>query len=420
MPLLIDSFNKILSLTSPTTEYDLQTLHDEVQDFLASPLGAIEDGVAAQWDAKGEIFKPEGKIEDPTNPGVFSQIILLLNPEWQIQFWGGSGYTRIFGGKLVGGVGDEPFKATGTAGDITVLESPVDGVTVEVGSGLSTAQDQKLEEIHGQVRREIYIDTSAVPVGNGYQQTPHNTWTAAVDDAEANGIKGLVLLADATVDRQIKNFFIRGVGEPTIDVNGQIWEKNELVDLNITGSISGTDGSHYHHCHIQAGVTGLSGDLHQCGFAGTAALRAGATSSIIDAYSNVAGLSRPTIDVNGGGCAVSIRDYRGGLILAGADNAGDEVTVSMAMGRLQLAADNTDGTISVRGNCEFEDLSAGSTVDTGALFEPNQVREMWKLLGLDDGDKITITPGGVTTEQASFVITFTGDGVTSTTMDRTA
>lgn len=420
MPLLIDSFNKILSLTSPTTQYDLQTLHDEVQDFLASPLGAVEDGVAAQWDAKGEIFKPEGKIEDPTNPGVFSQIILLLNPEWQIQFWGGSGYTRIFGGKLVGGVGDEPFKATGTAGDITVLESPVDGVTVEVGSGLSTIQATQLDDIHGQVQREIYVDTSAVAAGDGYQQTPYNTWTAAVDDAETNGISNLVLLADATVDRQIKNFSIRGVGEPTIDVNGQVWEKNELTDLNITGSIGGVVGSHYHHCHILTGVTGLSGDLHVCGFAGTVTLRAGASSSIIDAYSNVAGLGRPTIDVNGGGCAVSIRDYRGGLIVAGADNAGDEVTISMAMGRLQLAADNTAGVISVRGSCHFEDLSAGSTVDTGGLLEPEQLREMWKLLGLDPNDTITITPSGVTTGASSFVITFTGDGVTTTTMDRTA
>jgi hypothetical protein len=132
MPLSIDSFNKIIQITSPDTEVDAQTLHDFVQDYLASPIGMVEDGT---WDQRGEILKPEGKIEDPTNPGVFSQIILLLNPEWQIQFWGGSGYTRIYGGKIVGGVGDEPLKATGTAGDITVLESPVDGVTVATGGG---------------------------------------------------------------------------------------------------------------------------------------------------------------------------------------------------------------------------------------------------------------------------------------------
>ena len=135
MPLAIDSANKLILITSPDTNVDAQTLHDFTQDYLASPLGMIEDGT---WDQKGEILKPEGKIEDPTNPGVFSQIILILNPEWQIQFWGGSGYTRIYGGKIVGGVGDQPLKATGTAGDITVLESPVDGVTVSVGGSIAT------------------------------------------------------------------------------------------------------------------------------------------------------------------------------------------------------------------------------------------------------------------------------------------
>jgi len=132
MPLSIDSFNKLILITSPDTDVDAQTLHDFVQDYLATPRGMVEDGT---WDQHGEIMKPEGKIEDPSNPGVFSQIILIINPEWQIQFWGGSGYSRIFGGKIVGGVADEPMKATGTAGDITVLESPVDGVTVSSGGG---------------------------------------------------------------------------------------------------------------------------------------------------------------------------------------------------------------------------------------------------------------------------------------------
>ena len=283
-----------------------------------------------------------------------------------------------------------------------------------------TTMENQIAEIHGQVQREIYIDTSALTNGNGYQQTPYDNWTDAVDEAEANNIKNLVLLADATVDRQINNFVIRGVGDPSIDVNGQVWEKNMLMDLSITGSIGGTDESHYSHCHILTGVTGLSGDLDGCGFAGTVTLRASATTHIIDGYSLVAGLSRPTIDVNGGGCSTSIRDYRGGLILAGADNVADAVTVSMAMGRLQLAASNTDGTISVRGACEFEDLSAGTAVDTGALLEPNQVREVWKILGLDLDDVITITPTGVTTSQGSFVIAFSGDGITSTIMDRTS
>ena len=134
MPLTIDYGNEIINITSPTTNVDGQTLHDFIEDSMASSEGLLYS----------DIINPEGKIEDPSNPGVYSQIIIILNSPWQIQFWGGSGYTRIYGAKLVGGLSDEPLKATGTAGDITVLESPVDGLTVTSGSGLSTEEHDHL------------------------------------------------------------------------------------------------------------------------------------------------------------------------------------------------------------------------------------------------------------------------------------
>ena len=131
MGLSINWTAKIIEITSPTTDVDAQTLHDFVEDNMASPRGSTES----------DILLPEGKIEDENNPGVYSQIILKLNSPWQIQFWAGSGYTRIYGGKIIGGLNGEPFKATGTAGDITVLESPVDGVTVAAGEAGASAQE---------------------------------------------------------------------------------------------------------------------------------------------------------------------------------------------------------------------------------------------------------------------------------------
>jgi len=131
MPLTIDYGNQIVGITSPTVNVDGQVLHDFIEDNMASPEGLLYD----------DVIQPEGKIEDPNNPGVYSQIILIFNSPWQVQFWGGSGYTRIYGAKIVGGLADQPMKATGTAGDITVLESPVDGLTVVSGSGV-TAQDK--------------------------------------------------------------------------------------------------------------------------------------------------------------------------------------------------------------------------------------------------------------------------------------
>ena len=137
MPLSIDTFNKLILVTSPDTDVDAQTLADFIEDFMATPVGLLTDGVWPGFAGQGDIQDPQGKIEDPSQPGVFSQIILKIHPEWQIQFWGGSGYTRIFGAKIVGGLNDEPMKATGTAGDITVLESQVDGLAIATGgSGL--------------------------------------------------------------------------------------------------------------------------------------------------------------------------------------------------------------------------------------------------------------------------------------------
>jgi len=137
MGLVIDWYAQRILVTSPTTEVSMQTLHDFIEDEMASPVGLQH----------GDILQPEGKIEDPSNPGIFSQIIVVLHSPWQVQFWGGSGYSRIYGGKLVGGLADEPIKATGTAGDITVLESPVDGVTVTIGSGLSSDEHDMLEDM---------------------------------------------------------------------------------------------------------------------------------------------------------------------------------------------------------------------------------------------------------------------------------
>lgn len=134
MGLQIDYYNSLIKVTSPTTSVDGQTLHDFIEDEMASPTGLLSSA----------IINPEGKIEDPTNPGVYSAIIIILNSPWQIQFWQGSGYTKIYGAKIVGGLNNQPFKATGSAGDITVMESPLDGVVVVSGSGLSQDEHDKL------------------------------------------------------------------------------------------------------------------------------------------------------------------------------------------------------------------------------------------------------------------------------------
>ncbi len=46
--------------------------------------------------------------------------------------------------------------------------------------------------------------------------------------------------------------------------------------------------------------------------------------------------------------------------------------------------------------------------------------EMWRTLGLEVGNTITITPTGIVAQDGTVIVNFTGDGVTSTIMNRQA
>lgn len=242
--------------------------------------------------------------------------------------------------------------------------------------------EAQISSIHGQIQRAVWVDTSAVSNGSGYQQSPYNNFTDAVDYAEANGLSKIMLLADATLDRQMKNFTFMGVGDPTLDVNNQNIDKSEFYDLHLSGDIGG-GVVHAHNCELDGGLNGVQGDFFTCGLSGSVSLLAGGNTTFIDGYSTIGGLSRPSINVGGGGCNVSLRSYRGGLNVTGMDNAGDAVTVSMAQGKLTLLAGNTAGTISIRGLAQFTDNSAGATVDSTGLLNTVDVQLMQDLMEAD-------------------------------------
>ena len=345
-----DGINLLITLDPPTAGVLNQTWEQVYDEAKQWHLNANNRKYSFPFATSGG--------EQITDNTIAGQYYVLLNDEgWRVRttdedqdvFWSGNGIPNDLTLPIVTGRAGRTIAHFG-------LQPLVTGIT-----GLS--------DVHGQVERSIYIDTSAAAVGNGYQQTPYNNLTTAIDDAEANNIKNLVVLADITIDRQLRNFVLRGIGSPTVDGNSQNLDKSEFENLKLTGDILTGSTIKASNCELLTGLTGLAGDFSFCGFGGTITLDAGSITRFTDCASTVAGLGRPTLDVNGGGCMVSNRSYRGGLTVTGADNAGDEVTISMAQGRLQLAAGNTAGTISCRGVTDFDDQSAGSTVETSGLVD---------------------------------------------------
>lgn len=263
-----------------------------------------------------------------------------------------------------------------------------------VAGSFSGTIDQEIgliEDIHGQVRRCIYIDTSAALNGNGYQQTPYDNFTDAVDDAEANGITCLVLLEDATVDRQLRNFEFEGIGNPTLDVNGEDINRSQFKNLRLDGAMVAANGITAFNCELLGGSSGYNGRFFTCGLDGAITFANSADVIMIDCWSSIGGLTRPSVTLGTGGSDISIRSYRGGLDFGGATNVADAVTVSLAQGKLTLLASNTAGDISVRGVAQFTDNSAGSTVDDSGLLQPIRVSDVWQNEGLDPDNPKTIT-----------------------------
>jgi hypothetical protein len=219
-----------------------------------------------------------------------------------------------------------------------------------------------LADVHGQVRRAIYINTEGLVNGNGYQQSPYNNWTDGVDDAEARGLQTLYLEADAVIDRQLRNFEIFGIDLPQVDLNSQSVDGSVFRLCKITGTQAGTAQLIAFDCQL-TNVTDFNGAASLVGAIGTIAFRNGGASILNQLVPFTT--SPVTLDFTLGGAATTVEanNVSGDYIIANMDAAGDVLHLAMDHGEVTIAASCTAGTIKISGSCLVTDNSAGTTVD---------------------------------------------------------
>ena len=224
------------------------------------------------------------------------------------------------------------------------------------------------------IRRVIHVDTDATSNGDGTAGSPFDNIGDAIDAAEAHSIKEIAVYAEVTVDRNLKNFTITGIGSPIINCNGQDLKNSEFTHCTLRGTyidrITATE------CLLDDGFQ-LDGIFDTVALNGDLTCANNATVLLSNAVSNIAGLNRPTISMNSGTATqLSIRNYSGGLTILDSDHVNDACTVEMNQGKLTIDSTCTAGIISVRGISQFVDNSAGATVDTTGLFQPEAVSQV--------------------------------------------
>jgi len=225
-------------------------------------------------------------------------------------------------------------------------------------------------------------------------------------------LQRLVIEADATVDRQLKNFTIDGLGLPTIDLNDQIMDNTIIRLCGITGGYTGTLNAI--ECAL-FNLSGLCGVFYTVSASGT--LTIAPTGSVLLWNVSAAVAGQPwTLDMNSGqASSASVQALTGHMIVGNMDDAGDILHIHAAQAVVTINASCTDGNILINGDVELEDNSGpGCTVTI--LSSSVRTKEIHLLHGLDKANPMTVTPTARNMGNISQVIS--GDGETSSTVTR--
>jgi len=254
----------------------------------------------------------------------------------------------------------------------------------------------------GNIEKELWVNTELAENGNGSQESPYNTLNDAKDRAEEDGIRVINLIGDVTLTRNFKNYTLKGVGLPEVDLNGQNVKNSKFENVKIKGEF--VDGSAVIvRDSIILDTAQLEGFYENCALGGDLTCQDGAVVLLKDCASNIPGTDRPTISMNAAGTSqLSVRGYNGGLTIKDSNNAADRVTIEVNPGSVTFDASCTNGIMVARGVGKFVDSTAGATVVNEMVNQEmiddmeSKVLELWRLAGLDASNVASITDTSIT------------------------
>ena len=252
------------------------------------------------------------------------------------------------------------------------------------------------------LEKQVWVNLDAASNGDGGQETPYDNINDAIDKAETDGIRVIDLIGDITLNRNFKNFILRGIGEPEVDLNGQNIKNSKFIGCNIKGAFADGSNVRFEDCSLLEGAF-LEGTYDHCDLAGNLTCQDSGIVLMKDCVSSIAGTGRPTISMNAAGTSqLSMRGYNGGLTVKDSNNASDRVTVELHPGSLTFDSSNTNGIMVARGVGKFVDSTAGATVVDETVNQEmiddmeGKVLELWRLAGLDASNVASITDTSIT------------------------
>ena len=217
----------------------------------------------------------------------------------------------------------------------------------------------------------VYVDTELGDVGEGTSDNPFNNFPDAVDFCESRGWKQIKVLSDATIDRNLKNFVIEGVGGlPVISLNGQNVDKSEFTKVKLSGQQVGQVTCR--EVILLGGMTGVNGVYKESGIVGNISMADGAKCSITASSSLLMSVAQPHVVDMGVGftnVVLNMRKFSGSIKVINMDHTSKLVTLAFASGHFELDNTNTLGNVKVAGIPDSAVVNTSvMTIDSGGLL----------------------------------------------------
>jgi hypothetical protein len=294
---------------------------------------------------------------------VYARVIEIIN-----------GYTMTFedGQYAVNLIG-----ANSNLGDVVNLNQV--SIRSANAAGLISNQAIEFSSYNGGVTLDFINGTNGTVFPRGTPQLPVNNVPDAVLIAELRGFNTIYVRGDYTFDTgdNLEGFIIIGQSAEktflTFNTGALISEIN-LFNATITGVFD--NAANFNDSHI-IDVEAVEGAFERCILEGIVTLGtlSGATSFIDCNDGLVLDGNKPTIDFNGGGNSLAIRNYSGDIHLRNKSGL-ENVEINIATGgHITLENTITGGNIRITGIAEVTDNSTGTTlVDVTHVIFPDQLQ----------------------------------------------
>ncbi len=291
---------------------------------------------------------------------------------------------------LVGNIFTDP------AGD-SVFVPTLGAFTVNTETRVSNLTDSSVARLDlTQLLPAVYIDadrgTAGTAPGVGTPTNPVSNVVDAFAIAARDNLREFRFRGTIELDRDAKDWAFYGLSSEksdTVVVNGTSVNNSSFESLTLTGVMSGNIDAE--KCRLDV-VFGLSGTFRRCWLVSSFVIDYGASLSLAECYSEVAGAGDPVCEFSGEN-VVNVREYSGSIRLSGMS---DGCVASVDIDPGHCIADSTciGGSLLVRGTGRFSNLApVGSTLVTlsDGLLETWRVKELHQVHGLEAGHPLTVT-----------------------------